>query len=924
MGNRRRAPTSLDWRDQTKTTAAPVCDRAEGTPMNILNDVLDQDLDPTETREWTQALDAVIAADGTERAHYLLERLVDATRRAGGYLPFQPTTEYVNTIPPQLEAKMPGDPAMEWRIRCLIRWNAMAMVVRANRKPGELGGHIASFASSATLYDVGFNHFWRAPSADHPGDVIFHQGHSSPGVYARSFLEGSIGEDQLDLFRMEVAGKGRGMSSYPHPWLMPDYWQVPTVSMGLAPLHAIYQAHFMKYLEHRGLIPKSDRKVWCFIGDGESDEPESLGAISLAGREKLDNLIFVVNCNLQRLDGPVRGNGKIIQELEADFRGAGWNVIKVVWGTHWDALLARDKKGILVRRMMECVDGEYQTFKSKDGAYVREYFFNTPELKELVADWSDADIWNLNRGGHDPHKVYAAFHAAVNHKGQPTLILPKTIKGFGMGESGEAQNITHQQKKMSIDSIRIFRDRFEIPVPDDKLEEVPFVNFAPGSPEAEYMKARRMELGGYLPTRRRKAEALPAPPLTTFDRFLKSTEEREISTTMAFVQILQTLLRDKVIGKHIVPIVPDESRTFGMEGLFRQLGIWNQLGQLYTPQDADQLMFYKESKDGQILQEGINEPGAMCDWMAAATSYSTHGVPMIPFYIFYSMFGFQRVGDLAWAAGDMRSRGFLLGGTAGRTTLNGEGLQHEDGHSHIYAATIPNCISYDPTFGYEVAVIIQDGMRRMYAEQQDVYYYLTLMNENYTHPAMPDGAAPNIIKGMYLLKAGEKKPKSLRVQLLGSGVILRESIAAAELLAREWGVESDIWSCPSFTELGRDGNAVSRWNMMNPTAKPRTSHVESCLSDTRGPVIATSDYIRAFAEQIRAFVPRRYVVLGTDGFGRSDTREKLREFFEVDRHYITVAALKALADDGEIPAAKVAEAMKKYGVDGAKPAPWTV
>jgi pyruvate dehydrogenase E1 component len=649
-----------------------------------------------------------------------------------------------------------------------------------------------------------------------------------------------------------------------------------------------------------------------------------MGAIGLAGRERLDNLNIVVNCNLQRLDGPVRGNSKIIQELEADFRGAGWNVIKIIWGTHWDTLLARDKKGILMRRMMECVDGEYQMFKSKDGAYVREYFFNTPELKELVADWSDEDIWNLNRGGHDPHKVYAGYHAAVSHKGQPTVILAKTIKGYGMGEAGEAQNITHQQKKLNTEAIRKFRDRFQIPVPDEKIEDVPYMTFPASSPEAEYMKARRMDLGGFLPARRRKAEPLVVPPLSALERFLKSTEEREISTTMAFVQILQTLLRDKNIGKHIVPIVPDESRTFGMEGMFRQLGIWNQLGQLYTPQDADQLMFYRESKDGQILQEGINEPGATCDWIAAATSYSTHGVPMIPFYIFYSMFGFQRVGDLTWAAGDMRSRGFLLGGTAGRTTLNGEGLQHEDGHSHVIAATVPNCISYDPTFGYEVAVIVQDGMRRMYAEQEDVYYYLTVMNENYTHPAMPEGAPAHIIKGMYLFKAGDKRPKAPRVQLLGSGTIFREVIAAVELLGSEWGVDADLWSCPSFTELARDGQAAARWNMFNPTAKPKLSYVETCLKDTQGPVIAATDYMRAFAEQIRPFVPRRYAVLGTDGFGRSDTREKLRRFFEVDRHYITVAALKALADDGALPATKATEALKKYGIDASKPAPWTV
>ena len=664
--------------------------------------------------------------------------------------------------------------------------------------------------------------------------------------------------------------------------------------------------------------------MWCFCGDGEMDEPESMGAIGMAGRESLDNLIFVVNCNLQRLDGPVRGNGKIIQELESDFRGSGWNVIKVIWGTHWDALFARDKKGILMRRMMECVDGEYQTFKSKDGAYVREYFFNTPELKELVADWTDEDIWHLNRGGLDPFKVYAGYHAAVNHKGQPTVILAKTIKGFGMGESGEAQNITHQQKKMSVDSIRAMRDRFELPVADDKIEEIPYLTFPADSAEAEYMKARRMDLGGFLPSRRRKAEGLAVPALSVLERFLKSTEDREISTTMAFVQVLQTLLRDKNIGRRIVPIVPDESRTFGMEGMFRQLGIWNQLGQLYTPQDADQLMFYKEMKDGQILQEGINEAGAMCDWIAAATAYSTHGVQMIPFYIFYSMFGFQRIGDLAWAAGDMRSRGFLLGGTAGRTTLNGEGLQHEDGHSHLISATVPNCISYDPSFGYEVAVIIQEGLRRMCAEQEDVYYYLTLMNENYAHPAMPEGAQPNIIKGMYSFRRGDDKSKAPRVQLLGSGVILREAIAAAELLRSDWNVEADLWGCPSFTELSRDGYATSRWNMLNPTAKPRLSHVETCLKDTQGPIIAATDYVRAFAEQIRAFVPRRYRVLGTDGFGRSDTREKLRRFFEVDRYYIVVASLKALSEEGTIPAAKVGEAIKKYNLDSGKPAPWTV
>ncbi len=879
------------------------------------------DYDAQETREWLEALEGVLANEGSDRAQFLIEALIDKARRSGAYLPFSANTAYINTIPVEKQVRLPGDFNLEQRIRHYVRWNAMAMVVRANKNTN-VGGHIASFASAAMLYDIGYNHFWHAPSGQHGGDLVFVQGHSAPGIYARMFMLGRFTAEQMDKFRQEV--DGNGISSYPHPWLMPDVWQFPTVSMGLGPLMAIYQARFMKYLQDRGLAQTEGRKVWCFCGDGEMDEPESMGAIGMAARENLDNLIFVVNCNLQRLDGPVRGNGKIIQELESDFRGAGWNVIKVIWGRHWDPLLARDKKGILVRRMMECVDGEYQTFKSKDGAYVREYFFNTPELKELVADYSDDDIWKLNRGGHDPFKVYNAYHAAVNHKGQPTVILAKTIKGYGMGESGEAQNITHQQKKMAGVSIRAFRDRFLIPVPDDKLDKVPYITLPEGSPELEYMRARRMELGGYLPARRRKATALAVPALATFERFLKSTEEREISTTMAFVQILQLLVRDKNLGKHIVPIVPDESRTFGMEGMFRQLGIWNQQGQLYTPEDKDQLMFYKEDKHGQILQEGINEPGAMCDWIAAATSYSTHGVPMIPFYIFYSMFGFQRVGDLAWAAGDMRSRGFLLGGTAGRTTLNGEGLQHEDGHSHVLASTIPNCVSYDPTFAYEVAVIVQNGLQRMYADQEDVYHYLTVMNENYAHPAMPEGAAPDIIKGMYLFRAGEKQAKAPRVQLLGSGTIFREVIAAAALLKQDWGVESDLWGCPSFTELARDCMRVTRENMLNPTAKQKVAHAEARLKDTSGPVIAATDYMRAYADQIRACVGRRYVVLGTDGFGRSDTREKLRRFFEVDRHYVTVAALKALADEGTLPTSKAVEAMKKYGIDPAKPAPWTV
>ncbi|HET7261247.1 MAG TPA: pyruvate dehydrogenase (acetyl-transferring), homodimeric type [Casimicrobiaceae bacterium] len=879
------------------------------------------DLDPQETREWLDAVDGVLAYAGPDRAHYLIEQLIDRARRKGAFLPFSANTAYINTIPAAVQAPIPGDQEIEHRIRSYTRWNAMAMVVRAN-KHTNVGGHIASFASAATLYDVGFNHFWHGTSDRHGGDLVFIQGHSSPGIYARAFLLGRLTEEQLDNFRQEVGG--RGIPSYPHPWLAPDFWQFPTVSMGLGPLMAIYQARFMKYLADRGLADTAGRKVWCFCGDGEMDEPESMGAIGMASRESLDNLIFVVNCNLQRLDGPVRGNGKIIQELESEFRGAGWNVIKVIWGTRWDPLLARDTSGILERRMMECVDGEYQTFKSKDGAYVREYFFNTPELKAMVADLSDDEVWNLNRGGHDPHKVYAAYHAAVHHAGQPTVILAKTIKGYGMGEAGEAQNITHQQKKMNIEAIRRFRDRFRIPVPDDRIEDVPYVKFAHGSPELEYMRAHRMKLGGYVPARRRGVQPLPVPPLAAFERLLQDTGEREISTTMAFVQQLQILLRDKAIAKYVVPIVPDESRTFGMEGLFRQLGIWNQLGQLYTPEDREQLMFYKEDKHGQILQEGINEAGGICDWMAAASAYSTHDVQVIPFYIFYSMFGFQRVGDFAWAAGDMRCRGFLLGGTAGRTTLNGEGLQHEDGHSHVLSSVIPNCLSYDPTFSYEVAVIIQEGLRRMVTGQEDVYYYITLLNENYRHPAMPEGAAPSIVKGMYRFAAGPAKSKAPRVQLLGSGAILREVIAAADLLRDDWGVEADLWACPSFTELARDGRAVERANLLDPTAKPKVAHVTACLDGTSGPVIAATDYVRTFAEQIRPYVPRHYVVLGTDGFGRSDTRERLRSFFEVDRQHVAVAALKALADEGTVPMKRVAEAIAKYGIDAKKPAPWTV
>ena len=884
-----------------------------------------QDIDPIETKEWIDALNGVIQQEGVDRAAFLIDEQISHARVSGVVQPFHAETPYINTIPVEQQARLPGDQEIEHKIRSYTRWNAMAMVLKAN-KDTNVGGHISSFQSAATLYDVGFNHFWHAPSEKHGGDLVFVQGHVATGVYARAYMLGRLTEENLNNFRQEVDGKG--ISSYPHPWLMPDFWQFPTVSMGLGPIMAIYQARFMKYLQDRGMAQTEGRKVWAFLGDGETDEPESLGAIGMAGRENLDNLCFVINCNLQRLDGPVRGNGKIIQELESEFRGAGWNVIKLVWGTHWDALFARDKKGILMKRLGEIVDGEYQTMKAKNGAYVRKIVFNTPELEALVADWSDEDVWNLNRGGHDPHKVYAAFHAAANHKNQPTVILAKTIKGYGMGGSGQGMNIAHQAKKMNIEDIKAFRDQFKIPVPDDKLEELPFVKFEEGSPELNYMRERRMELGGYLPQRRAKAESLEVPKLEVFNPLLEATVEgREISTTMAFVRMLNMVVKDKTIGKRVVPIVPDESRTFGMEGMFRQLGIWSQLGQLYTPQDHDQLMFYKEDKHGQILQEGINEAGAMCDWIAAATSYSTHGVPMLPFYIFYSMFGFQRIGDLAWAAGDMRSRGFLLGGTAGRTTLNGEGLQHEDGHSHLWSGAIPNCISYDPTFSFELAVIIQDGMRRMMTNQDDVYYYITLMNENYAHPAMPKGAENDILKGMYRLSSvGDAKAK-LKVQLLGSGTIFREVIEAANMLRDDWGVASDIWGCPSFTELGRDWNAVSRQNMLNPTDKPVLSHVEKLLKDTTGPVIVATDYVRLFPEQIRPAlqnIGKRYTVLGTDGYGRSDTREKLRHFFEVDRRWVTVAALKTLADEGQIEHKKVAEAIKKYGLDPKKPNPMTV
>lgn len=884
------------------------------------------DPDAIETQEWLDALESVLDQEGPERAHYLLERMVDLARRRGAHIPFSSNTAYVNTIPAHLGEHCPGNLELEERLRSFMRWNAMAMVVKANRADGDLGGHISSFASLANMLGIGFNHFWHAPTEHHGGDLLYIQGHSSPGVYARAFLEGRLSEEQMLNFRREVDGKG--LSSYPHPKLMPDFWQFPTVSMGLGPLMAIYQARFLKYLHARQIADTAPRKVWAFCGDGEMDEPESMGAIGMAGREMLDNLIFVVNCNLQRLDGPVRGNGKIIQELEADFRGAGWNVIKVIWGPGWDDLLARDKDGILQRVMMETVDGEYQNYKAKDGAYVRQHFFGKhPKLLEMVANMSDDDIWRLTRGGHDPHKIYAGFKTAQEHKGQPTVLLVKTVKGYGMGKSGEARNTAHQTKKLDDDAIREMRDRFGIPVSDEHLHEVPFCVPAADSPEMVYLHERRKQLGGYLPQRRRKADdALKVPALSTFQAVLDPTAEgREISTTQAYVRMLTMLLRDASLGPRVVPILVDEARTFGMEGLFRQIGIFSQQGQLYEPVDKDQVSYYREDKAGQILQEGINEAGAMSSWIAAATSYSTNNRVMIPFYTFYSMFGLQRIGDLAWAAGDMRARGFLLGGTAGRTTLNGEGLQHEDGHSHVLASTIPNCMPYDPTFAHEVAVILHDGLKRMVEQQEDVFYYITLMNENYSHPGLQAGQEDGILKGMYRLKISGKTASN-RVQLMGSGTILREVIAAAELLEQEWDIAADIWSAPSFTLLARDGQDAERWNMLNPTKTPKLAYVTQQLIDSAGPIIAATDYMRTYAEQIRAFMPagRTYKVLGTDGFGRSDTRAKLREFFEVNRYFVVIAALKSLVDAGSLDKAIVAKAIQKYGIQADKPNPVTL
>jgi pyruvate dehydrogenase E1 component len=879
--------------------------------------------DPRETVEWIEALDGVISAEGPQRAREIIEALTVRARTRGADIPITLTTPYINTIPVHAQPQYPGNHDLEERLRHYDRWNAMAMVVRANKDFDGLGGHVATYSSSATLQDVGFNHFWHAPSKNHGGDLVYFQGHGSPGIYARAFMNGRISEEQLVHFRREVDGKG--LSSYPHPWLQPELWQFATVSMGLGPLQAVYQARYMKYLHDRGLVDTSGRKVWAFVGDGEVDEPETLAGLALAAREKLDNLIFVVNCNLQRLDGPVRGNGKIIQELEARFRGSGWNVIKVIWGRRWDPLLAADHTGALVRLMNETLDGDYQTFKSRDGAYVREHFFGKyPETRAMVAGWPDDEVWELNRGGHDPYKVYAAYKAASEFTSGPSVILAKTVKGYGLGSAGEGMNVAHNTKKLVTDQLREFRDRFAIPISDKELEKLPFIRPEESSPEMKYLRERQAALGGPVPARRRNVEApLPVPKLEAFKALLEDSGDRTFSSTMAYVRALGALIRDKVVGPRVVPIVSDETRTFGMEGMFRQVGMYSSLGQLYRPQDADQLMWYREDKTGQILQEGISEAGAISSWIAAGTSYSTHGLQTIPFYIFYSMFGFQRIGDFIWAAGDMRSRGFLLGGTAGRTTLNGEGLQHEDGQSHIMASFIPNCVSYDPTYAYEIAVIMQDGLRRMIGEQEDVFYYLTVMNENYHHPAMPEGVEEGIIKGLYPLSKGEGKKNAPHVQLLGSGTILREVEAAVGLL-KDYGVVADVWSAPSMNQLRRDGLDVERWNRLHPADKPRTSWVAQQLDGKPGPVIAATDYMKTYSDQIRQFVNAPFVALGTDGFGRSDTREKLREFFEVDRRWVALAALKALADAGTIERDVVVKAIAAFGLDADKPNPMTV
>ena len=882
---------------------------------------MSEDFDPLETQEWLDAFDSVNRFSGKERAAFILEKLRAHAQAQSVQVPSASTTNFCNTIPPNDEKPLPGDLFMERKIRSLIRWNALAMVMRANERSPGIGGHIASFASAATLYEIGFNHFFRASSEKHLGDLVFFQGHSAPGIYARSFLEKRISAEQLDNFRREV--EGDGLSSYPHPWLMPDYWQFPTVSMGLGPIQAIYQAHVMRYLSARSLLPRKDRKVWAFLGDGECDEPETLGAISLAGREQLENLIFVINCNLQRLDGPVRGNGKIIQELEGVFRGAGWNVIKVIWGRHWDVLLDRDKSGLLLQRMNEVYDGELQNYKFNGGAYTREHFFGKyPELLELVADMTDDQIMGLNRGGHDPYKVFASYYAASQCKGQPSVILAHTVKGYGLGGAGEAANDTHSVKKLDIKALKSFRDRFGLPISDDALHSVPYYRPPDDSPEMLYMSQQRSRLGGAIPSRQVEFQAMNIPNLDTFKKQVESSGERAISTTMAFVRILSTLVKDVNIGKFVVPIVPDEARTFGMEGMFRQLGIYSSAGQKYTPHDREQIMYYKEEKKGVILEEGINEAGAMSAWLALSTSYSTNALPMIPFYIFYSMFGFQRIGDLAWASGDSQARGFLIGATAGRTTLNGEGLQHQDGHSHILANTVPNCRSYDATYSYELAVIIQNGLETMFQRRENCFYYITTMNENYPQPAMPVGVIDGIIKGMYRLKRSTES--HLKVQLMGSGTILNEVLRAEEILLHKYNVNCDVWSLTSVNQLVREGQSAQRWNLLHPTDDPKISFVEQSLQDSEGPVVIATDYMKNYGEQLRAFIHSPLCVLGTDGFGRSDSREALRYFFEVDRKFIVVAALKALSDQGKLDADIVSEAIIALGIDPEKCNPLAV
>ncbi len=884
------------------------------------------DSDPLETREWLESIDSVLRTQGPERAAFLLNRITDRARRSGAHMAYAANTAYLNTIDRADQPEYPGDVAMERRVENYIRWNAMAMVVHANRKSSEYGGHIATYASAATLYEVGFNHFWRAPTKENRGDLVYFQGHSSPGIYARAYLEGRLSREQLAGFRQEVGGGG--LSSYPHPWLMPDFWQFPTVSMGLGPMMAIFQARFMRYLEHRGLADMGDRRVWCMLGDGEMDEPESLGAITVPVREGLDNLIFVVNCNLQRLDGPVRGNGKIIQELEAAFLGAGWNVIKAIWGSRWDPLLARDPHGLLRRRMEECVDGEYQNCKALGGEYTREQFFGVIDgLKDLVAHMSTEDIELLNRGGHDRIKIYAAYERALRQKGRPTVILAKTVKGFGMGEGGESRMTAHQAKKLDLAALKEFRDRFKIPVSNEALKrgEIPFRMPEEDSEEIRYLKERRRRLGGFMPQRLTRAPRLKAPALSAFKSITSGSGSRSISTTMALVRILQALVRNKELGKHIVPIVPDEARTFGMEGMFRQLGIYSSVGQLYTPQDSEQLMAYREARRGQILEEGINEAGSFCSWLAAGTSYSNHGLPMIPFYIFYSMFGFQRIGDFIWAGGDSQSRGFLIGGTSGRTTLAGEGLQHQDGHSHIAAATVPNCLSYDPAYACELAVIVQDGLRRMAERQENIFYYITTMNDNYPQPALPRGAREGILRGIYRLsRPQDASTEGERVQLFGSGAILNEALAAADLLRKDCGVEADVWSVTSYNQLRRDGMACERFNRINPDAEPRRPFLTEALAGVKGPFIAASDYMAALPDSVRQWVPGRFVTLGTDGFGRSDARAALRNHFEVDARHIAAAALSALAGEGRFAPEKVARAMQSWEIDPNKADPVTL